>query len=423
MSKQKKKKPNLEARKKVLLAQNRNEYIRKVQWFCSLLGGRQYFKLLEKGLDFLFCMRSKAMKIVAGNDKVPEEFTAYVKQYLNRYITGKRTELYEGGPEISYHDWLFVVVPVQIYLGIYPELRDADGIIDKLMENNREKWVKIMVDIANKAESIGLVCSDFSDYFLQVKYKFHMEKKEGASARLSSTVTITASSPVWRQVKVGAGKRMAARVGWSFSDSIHWMSIDPAQLGIKNTEENRPMDVYMQKHALNRMHERIDGRYIDIMNHDLIISFFELKAFPTSGGNFLIEYRISDMKAGYFVATITDQVLLIRTFLFITHIGTPEGRKLAAITGLGKLDQKYLAFDNLLTLVNSDILSNEEAKEIFIHAGCGELLDLCRVIRDSKNFWEVSEQEKPLAEKFLNYIKSAKEEISDEILDFWATEE
>ncbi len=415
MSKQKKKKPNALAQQKLLIAQGKNEFRRKVQWLCSLLGEGPYFKLLENYIDLIFQIKPKALKIVANDSRVSKEFIEFVKTDLNNYIDGITSEIYKDGPEISLREYIFVLYTVQNYLELYPE-RNVNGTFDHILDDYKNRFARLLLDIVQRSEYLGVRCSDFCECFFRVQYDFGIAK-EKSRVTLNNTVIISSEAPQWRQVQIGAGKRAAARVGWSYSDAVKWMTVKPSQLGIKKAGNDAPMDVYIQQHAVRRLYERIGGRYADIMNRDTLLSFIELNAFTTGGGNILIEHRIADLKAGYFAATITDEVLLIRTFLFITHIGTPEGRRLASITGLGKLDQKYLAFDNLLTLANSDILSNDEAQELFINAGCNELLELCRIVRQSKSFWEISEQEKPLAEKLLKYIKAAKEEVSDEIPD------
>jgi hypothetical protein len=69
-------------------------------------------------------------------------------------------------------------------------------------------------------------------------------------------------------------------------------------------------------------------------------------------------------------------VLLLKTFLFITCDGTPEGDKLRKILGLSKWDKKYLAIDRLSSFLNSDIQENAGLCEIFKEADCGQLLSI-----------------------------------------------
>jgi hypothetical protein len=69
-------------------------------------------------------------------------------------------------------------------------------------------------------------------------------------------------------------------------------------------------------------------------------------------------------------------MLVIRTFLFITNNGTPEGKKLHELVGLQKQDKKYLALDKVSTFINHDLRTNETMRRLFIEAGCGDLLEL-----------------------------------------------
>lgn len=105
------------------------------------------------------------------------------------------------------------------------------------------------------------------------------------------------------------------------------------------------------------------ARYVPVVSNDLY-------------GNILMEFRYFNTKAGYFRLDIIDGKIIIRTFLFVTNNGTPEGQKLGSNTGLQKLDKKYLAIDKLSTFMTSDIGKNENVKKIFIDAGCQCLLEL-----------------------------------------------
>jgi hypothetical protein len=54
-----------------------------------------------------------------------------------------------------------------------------------------------------------------------------------------------------------------------------------------------------------------------------------------------MEVCVFDVKIGYFVVEPVNDMLVIKTFLFITHNCTPEGDKLKELTGLGKSDISY----------------------------------------------------------------------------------
>jgi len=131
-----------------------------------------------------------------------------------------------------------------------------------------------------------------------------------------------------------------------------------------------PLKVYIQSHAINRLFERIDCFWIGAVYFNLYFSLASPKIEYDINKTLLIEFRIFNVKAGYFRADIVDGIILIRTFLFVTNNGTPEGMLLESNTGLQKLDKKYLAIDKLSTFVNSDLDKNEEVQQLFINSGC-----------------------------------------------------
>ena len=93
-------------------------------------------------------------------------------------------------------------------------------------------------------------------------------------------------------------------------------------------------------------------------------------------GRYLIEYRIGESKIGYMVGEYIAGAILLKTFLFITNNGTPEGRKLYELYGLGKLDKKYLMLDKLSSYIRSDIGNNEKLRGLLEQTGCAGLLNI-----------------------------------------------
>ena len=113
-----------------------------------------------------------------------------------------------------------------------------------------------------------------------------------------------------------------------------------------------------------------------ISHSDIFNSFRNPIICCDSHHNLLIEYRISEIKAGYFRIEVVDKIIVVKTFLFLTQSGTPEGDLLGKNTGLNMLDKKYLAIDKLSTFMSSDIDKNEQINKIFSDAGCQSLLEL-----------------------------------------------
>jgi hypothetical protein len=130
-------------------------------------------------------------------------------------------------------------------------------------------------------------------------------------------------------------------------------------------------------------------------------SFKNLKYCKDTNGNYLFEFAINNYKVGYFRGDIVEDKIILRTFLFLINNGTPEYKKLHATTGLKKEDTIYLAINKLSAFINSDLASNERAKEIFVNAGCESLFGV------DKNIMYVEEgtKVKTNAELILKYLK------------------
>ncbi|MFN8135647.1 MAG: hypothetical protein U0Z17_10660 [Bacteroidales bacterium] len=85
---------------------------------------------------------------------------------------------------------------------------------------------------------------------------------------------------------------------------------------------------------------------------------------------------------------------------FSQNNGTPEGDRLLANTGLGKLDKQYLNIDKLSTFYNSDIAENPIIKQIFVNAGCGDLFEIGSFTLSSPQ----QDTKVPLADKIRAYL-------------------
>jgi hypothetical protein len=184
--------------------------------------------------------------------------------------------------------------------------------------------------------------------------------------------------PERRNITIDGNTRPVIRVGWSVAlgSAINWVTINPAQLNIHTLEPEKPIEVYIQSHALQRLSERLDSLEIWLIHLSTYYSLTNLVIVPSGFGYPLIELRIGKNRAGYFTYTLVDGILLIRTFLFIINNGTPEGKKLQEITGLGRLDKKYLAIDRISSFISSDIGENETIRNILVQCGCESLLHL-----------------------------------------------
>jgi hypothetical protein len=152
------------------------------------------------------------------------------------------------------------------------------------------------------------------------------------------------------------------------------VKLRPSAIGLQSALYDA-LPLYIQRHALQRLDERLGLQANNVHSH-LFFSLFEQPVrYVLGNGCSLIEFNMYEYKVGYLLTTQHNDKLVIRSFLFLTNDGTPEGRRLRAITGLAKYDKKYLGIDKLSTFTAYRIHEDEELSALFREAGCGSLLD------------------------------------------------
>ena len=217
--------------------------------------------------------------------------------------------------------------------------------------------------------------------------------------------------PEIKHFEIADGRRPAICLSWYVSQiGFIELTIPPTLLGINNKFAGIPVKVYSQRHALRRLEERVDCLSKNDLHSTLYTSFYEPEVIPMGKNQALIAYRIINSKVGYLVSEYIDGTILIHTFLFITNNGTPEEKKLNELTGLGKLDKKYLALDKLSSFIRSDIGNNEKLRSIFVNAGCGCLLEIEETVQaiDTKH---ADNANITLIQKYLNSNEATFQEV------------
>jgi hypothetical protein len=157
---------------------------------------------------------------------------------------------------------------------------------------------------------------------------------------------------------------------------IIWLTADVSLLGKSYFGNKKTLDVYIQSHALSRLKERLDLLDQEAINYALWENTNDIKEFVTYHGYLLLPFKVFGIKTGYLVASVTDDKLLFRTFLFITHNSSPEGDRLRKLSGLGKEDIRYWKIDRLSTFVNLDVEKYPGLIQLFRKAGLETLFDL-----------------------------------------------
>ena len=180
-----------------------------------------------------------------------------------------------------------------------------------------------------------------------------------------------------RKVLIDNEPRTIYRLGFpKHKTGFNWATINSVELPIKTVNMKKSLPVYVQMHALHRMEERLDcvNYYMSVLFLNDSVEHCKIVTSPS--GDMLLEYRYDKIKLGYLKIDMLEDILVIRTFLFITNNNTPEGARLHRIAGLQLEDKKFLQIDRLSTFLQPDVRNNKFICSLFNEAGCGELLKL-----------------------------------------------
>ncbi|MDR0700357.1 MAG: hypothetical protein LBG28_14255 [Tannerella sp.] len=206
---------------------------------------------------------------------------------------------------------------------------------------------------------------------LDARHVIHVVDRKTYDGIWQQTITLVLHPLDVRYVTIRDDARPMIQMG-NIVHSVSDASLRPTTVSLKRLHVNEPsggdreIPVHIQQHAINRTMQRaccvFPGSVLSLIDN----AFEEnRKIICESGNRYLIECYSYDIKLGYFVGMYVDGIFVIFTFLLITHNGTPEGRKLAELTGLQRQDMTFLAIDDLKTLINSDIRHDERITQIF----------------------------------------------------------
>ncbi|MBN1184936.1 MAG: hypothetical protein JXB49_21805 [Bacteroidales bacterium] len=405
MGKRIKKKRQLPKNMKVQEAEQRTRFFKNIHRLLKLYGCEDLFHQFdETEKDFLFKARLQYPKLKpAPGHHVSVKLLRAMKDTLYYQFNETKVDVKPNGASISLME--YYTLQCSLYV-LYYWLKEKE-------EPEKYKKADILSEyidfeeLAERADKKGsyktfvviLVFSEFEDHLYWVNVKYDSCPSDKIVHCLS--LEVHATKPEVISYTIDGNKRPLYRVGWAYSnEGVYWSSIKPDVLQMKGHCSEIPLPVYIQAHAIRRLEERIDCLCSPFLQFQLYDSL-KNPVFINFEGRMLIEYQINDIKYGYLLVEYFEGFVLVKTFLFLTNNGTPEGRKLHEISGLNKLDKQYWAIDKLSTFFTPDFVNNENLKALFAEAGCEKLFEPLNI-----NF-ELKESA-GVADKILQFIEKAK---------------
>jgi hypothetical protein len=389
MSKHKKKKQNKEQLEKIAKAQAKNEFLRRLKKVLAVIGCEPVYEMLSQHtINFMFDHRFPSLKVVGADENTFH--TDDLKWFKKAVIHNLKTTMMDldmGGPQMDVYTFSTVGMTLKLFVDKIitqdiPKHTEYHEILRRYFESKEQ----ISNNINALFDVTEFICPLISDIRTRIYWTDNKSELIKEKVRLETIIKIHGDIPEKRNFIINRELHSAIRIGLPLDSKPAWASVKPESLGLRSIGEYNMVDVYIQEHALNRLIERNDCVFIQYIMAELNLAVYTCKYhIDEINGKYMIEFSVFDHKTGYLMAEVVDTKLVIRTFLFLTNDGTPEGRKLHANTGLSKADKEYLKIDKLSTFLSPDIHGNEKIRKIFYDAGCGSLFKL-KADFDERNF-------------------------------------
>jgi len=140
----------------------------------------------------------------------------------------------------------------------------------------------------------------------------------------------------------------------------------------------RELPVFALNHVRHRMTERLEPLNPSLIDFFLGQAVRYADPIPSGNGGFLIALKYYQSHLGYLVGEVVDDVVLLKTFLFVTQSGTPTGDRLDALLKVGAYEKHHFELDRLKTFCTTDLSRDPVFLELLAKCGIADLPGLVR---------------------------------------------
>jgi hypothetical protein len=390
------KKKNTGQQQKQEFRHQKNLFYRRIKKSMALLGDASTFNHLDEADLFLlhYC-RIRPYKIINvenAQNKIGEKELRFINKYLSDVLHNTFVEL--NGHKISIYDFS---IDVETLFLIWRNSRKENR--NKFRAHfpvfATDEFQKLREEVLGKVEkNLELMAWLYSDLTHQTIRFIKQEVKNSNSVTDQSAYFnnyhIEAQAIDTDTLTLDGNTRTIFRLCLNLKQVFVPGVLPAKQLGIDGLMQNFRLKVYIQQHAIDRMNERLGSRFAFLAYVHVMVVLLVKPIELEKGKSFLFPVQHGKITVGYLKADLFGDKLIIRTFLFLTNNGTPEGKRLNELVGLQKADKKYLGIDKLSTFINSDLGRDKELKELFCKAGCGGLFQLDKSLLDEPGSKEVA---------------------------------
>jgi len=398
-------KKNEQARIQMEQARYRGMYFEKLKYYCDTYGGKGTFALIPtRYLEAFYILRIHPLKIVPNeNCKIDSKTQKYIHKLLYHVMHNMKVLIGNDLPDIRLDEFVVFCRTINTIAVPDNDMSSKPWTIEfnkrlACLSNNEVINNSIKAEF-QLLECLGTMLSNIQTGIVWLVYELSVTETKGAF----NIAHLFFKKATLKYFKLADGSRPAYRVSWyTPNEGFTEISIKSSKWNSLTTFGDLPLAVYIQSHALQRLWERIDVYPQYQVQLNMLISLIDPIVIKTGKHNGLIQYNINGHKYGYLVCEYIDGDILIKTFLFLTNNGTPEGQKLNELSGLKKEDKKYLAIDRVSRFIASDIEHNDSLKKLFIECGCESLIFAAEHLQFEKNKFSQYDASALIAE----YIKN-----------------
>jgi hypothetical protein len=234
------------------------------------------------------------------------------------------------------------------------------------------------VDNAVSKVIVGASRIDKSVYYLELK------QEEQANGRMPVYLLLHQVQAEAASIVVDGMPRTAYRVGMQpwMGKAFGWIKWGGAIPTVQNTGQE--YSVLVQSHALRRLFDRfgrsLSRESVESLLHLSLWASLDAPVFHSYRQDdraFLIEFKFLSTRVGYLLAEVVDDKhVLIRTFLFLTMDGTPEGTILWQKLRLSRHDKQYLGLDTIDAFAATDLRTDAHLVSLLGQCNCAHLFDV-----------------------------------------------
>lgn len=376
-----KKKKNEHIDPKVLQSQQKNEFIRKAKQMLTSMAGAEICQLIPaKEWEEMALVRfSTPIFRVINNEKELQKLTDILKDAISVQLNIKRFSIPNCSDKISLndiHQVLFTMV-LQFRKKLDKNIPWVTEIKKKLGDFHQLNEL-LEVAISETYGTLDFYSALYSNIGTGFSKLVFNNNSDGQHIIRHYIDFYWFSTNRWT-IRSKDLSRQAIQLCWPTIEEktpkLTYCETSTTKLNIAKQHGEKTLKVFILEHALRRIEERLDTINIGHSHHQIFTSTVQCNNAIVNGNSILIPYFILGKKVGYLASIILDDILLIKTFLFITNASTPEGEKLYRNTKLQILDKKFLAIDKLSSFITDDIKTNTTLRDIFVQAGCEHLFD------------------------------------------------